>query len=227
VVHPQAGDLLEQVEAQLPLAEAVGHAGQRTELHAAGGQPDQVGGDPVDLHDEHPDGPRALRHLDAEQLLHGHAVAGLVEQRGQVVHPRDERRPLRPVAVLDVLLDAGVQVADDHPRLGHRLALEVEHQPQDAVRGRVLRPHVDDEALLAAEVAAEGLVPVAAGDGVDAALGGLPRPGVRVVRGAHRRPLTGSCAGCRAAGWSRRGTRPGRRRAGSPCAAGARPSRRA
>ena len=69
-----------------------------------------------------------------------------------------------------------------------RLALEVEDEPEDAVRRGVLRPHVDDEALLAVRVG-EGQVPVAAGDGVDAALGGLPGAGVRVglvVGGAHR-----------------------------------------
>ena len=194
MVHPQPGDLLEQVEAHLPLAEAVGHRRERAELHAAGGQADQVRGDPVDLHDQHPDGRRALRDLDAEQLLDRHAVGGLVVQRGQVVHPRHEGRALRPVAVLGVLLDAGVQVADADPRLGHRLALEVEDQPEDAVRRRVLRPHVDDEALLADRIG-EGEVPVAAGDGVDAALGGLPRARVGVggvVGGAHLLPLLDS-----------------------------------
>jgi hypothetical protein len=144
----------------------------------------------VDLHHQHPDGLRALGHLDAEQLLDGHAVAGLVEQRGQVVHPRHEGRALRPVAVLGVLLDAGVQVADHDARLGHRLALEVEDEPEHAVRRRVLGPHVDDEPLLARDVErAERAVPVAAGDRVDGALGGLPRAGVGVggvVRGAHR-----------------------------------------
>ena len=39
-------------------------------------------------------------------------VGVLVEQRREVVHPRHERDALRPVAVLAVLLDAGVQVAD-------------------------------------------------------------------------------------------------------------------
>ena len=39
------------------------------------------------------------------------------------------------------------------PRLGDRLALEVEDQPEHAVRRRVLRAHVDDEALLAVRVA--------------------------------------------------------------------------
>ena len=62
----------------------------------------------------------------------------------------------------------------------------VEDEAEHAVRRGVLRPHVDDEALRAGGVDAEGLVPVPAGDGVDAALGGLAGPGVGVVGGAHR-----------------------------------------
>ena len=134
-------------------------------------------------------------------VFDGHAVGGLVVQRGQVVHPGHERRALHPVAVLDVLLDAGVQVADDHPRLRHRLALQVEDEAEDTVRRRVLRAHVDDEAFLADGVPADGQVPVAAGDGVDAALGGLARAGVRVGRGGHGWTFfTGRRAACPAAG---------------------------
>ena len=55
VVHAQAGEELEQVQDLLALPEAVGHAGERAELHAAGGEGDQVRADPVDLHEEHPD----------------------------------------------------------------------------------------------------------------------------------------------------------------------------
>jgi hypothetical protein len=91
-----------------------------------------------------------------------------------------------PGAVLGVLLDAGVQVADGHPRLGHRLALEVEDQPEDAVGRGVLWAHVHDEAFLAVRIGAEGHVPVAAGDGVDAALSGLARAGRVRISGGHR-----------------------------------------
>ena len=111
---------------------------------------------------------------DAEQLLDAEAVRGLLVQRRQVVHPRAERDALGPGAELHVLLDAGVQVADAAAGLGHRLAVDLEDQPEHAVRRRVLRAHVDDDALLAE---ARGLLgdvgPVAAGGGEDPALGGL------------------------------------------------------
>ena len=113
------------------------------------------------------------------------------------------------------------------PGLGDRLALELEDQPQHAVRRRVLRAHVDDEPLLVVRVVAEDEVPVAAGDGVDPALGGLARAGVRVGVRCHGACVIGRPSARPAAGSSRPCTPPGCRRAGSPCAAGGRPSRRA
>ena len=123
--------------------------------------------------------------LDAEQPLHRQAVRGLVEERRQVVHPGAERDALRPGAELHVLLDAGVQVADDRPQLGHGLAVQGQDQPEHAVRGRVLRAHVDHEALVARAVTrlvggGDHLVPVLPADVVDAPLGLVRLGGSRV-----------------------------------------------
>ena len=118
------------------------------------------------------------RHLDVQQLLDGHAVGGLVEGRRQVVGAGDEGDALRPGPVLAGLLDAGVQVADDRPGLHDGLALELEDQPQHAVRRGVLRTHVDDDAFVVLEVrVGQQRVPVAAGDGEHPALGGVGAAG--------------------------------------------------
>jgi hypothetical protein len=131
MVHPQPGDHLEHVEDFLALPEARGHHGQCAQLQAAGGQRDQVRGDPVQLHKQHPDHVDPLRYLvgDAEQPLHREAVHGLVEDRRQVVHPGYERDALGVVAVLAVLLDPGVQVPDAAPGLHDGLALESQDEP--------------------------------------------------------------------------------------------------
>jgi hypothetical protein len=173
VVHPQAGDHLEDIEALLAGQESVGHRRQRAQLHTAGGQPHPVRGHPVDLGDEHPDHRRARGGLHPEQLLHTEAVDELIEQRRDVVHPGDEGRPLRPRPELGVLLDAGVQVADHGPGVGDRLPVELQHQSQHAMGRGVLRAHIDDQALVVEVRAAEHRVPVAAGDVVDPSLGGL------------------------------------------------------
>ena len=64
--------ILEDVQDVLALAEAVQHHRDRAELHAGGAEPDQVRGDPVELHHQHADrgGPLGDLVLDAEQLLH-------------------------------------------------------------------------------------------------------------------------------------------------------------
>ena len=179
-VHPQTGEELHQVQAFLALPEPGRHAGQRTELHAAGGDGDQVRRDASELHQQHPDHLGPPGHLDLQQFLDRHAVGGLVERRGEVVRSGHEGDALGPGPVFTGLLDTGVQIADDRPGLHDRLALDLEDQPQHSVGGRVLRAHVDDDAFFTvgrvvgtAEVAlGEQVVPVASGDREHAALGG-------------------------------------------------------
>ncbi len=184
VVHPQAGDQLEQVEDELALAEADRHHGERADLHAAGRDADQVGGDPVELHEQDPHDLGLLRDvvLDVEQPLDAEHVAHLVVERREVVHPGAERDALRPGAELHVLLDARVEVADAAAGLGHGLALELEDQPEHAVGGRVLRAHVDDDAVVGLlGEALDDRVPVLPGDREDLALGGLGGARVHVL----------------------------------------------
>ncbi|MGY4645481.1 hypothetical protein ACVW07_003314 [Cellulomonas sp. URHB0016] len=166
VVHAQAGDELEDLEDLLAGREAHGHDRRGAHLVAARGEAHEVRRDPVELHEQHPDdgGPLGDVLGDAEQLLDRETVGRLLEQRGDVVHAGAERHALGPGAELHVLLDAGVQVADARAGLGHRLTVDLEHQPEHAVGRRVLRAHVDDDALLAQPGRLLGDVrPVAAG----------------------------------------------------------------
>ncbi len=137
VVHPQARDELVDVENHFTITESVDHDRGGAELHAAGGDAHQVGGHPVQLHQEHPDDLRPLGDLllDAEEFLDGETVGGLVEEGRQVVHARHERGALRPRAVLEVLLDPGVEVADAAAGLGDRLAVDLQDETEHSVRG--------------------------------------------------------------------------------------------
>ena len=81
--------------------------------------------------------------LDAEQPLDREAERQAVGLRAEVVHPLDERDDLLPLLLLGGLLDAGVEEADGRVGLDDRLAGELQHEPQHAVRAGVLRPHVD------------------------------------------------------------------------------------
>ncbi len=154
------------------------------EFHAAGGQRHQMRGDAVELHEHHAHDGGSFGHEigDAEELLDAQAVGGLVEERGQIVHARDERDTLCPRAEFEVLLDSGVQVSDTAAGLGDGLTVHLEDQPQYAVRRRVLRTHVDDDAFLGefgvrsrrCADRLDDLVPVLTRDGVDGALASRP-----------------------------------------------------
>ena len=148
VVHPQAGDRLEEAQDLLALAPAEEHHRDRAEVHAVGGQEEQVAGDAVHLGHQHPDPGGPDRDLDPEELLDGQRERQLVEQRRGVVHAGDVGGALQVGQGLARLLHAGVQVADD--RLGPQdgLTLELEHEPQHAVGRRVLGTHVDDHRLV-------------------------------------------------------------------------------
>src|SRR5215472_15325345 len=67
-----------------------------------------------------------------------------------------------------------MQVADHRPEFVDRLSVQGQDEPQDTVRRRVLRAHVDDHALVERPVVSlrcrDDLVPVLAADVIDAAL---------------------------------------------------------
>ena len=84
-----------------------------------------------------------LRHRDPEELLHGHAVAHVVDQRRDVVQPVGVRDDAVVVDRFRHLLEAAVEVADLHVGLLDLLPVELRHDPDDPVHGRVRGAHVE------------------------------------------------------------------------------------
>ena len=195
MVHAQAGRLLEEGEHHLALAEAVDHHGRGAEVHAVGGHPHQVRRHPVELGHQHAD-PR--RPAAAAPRPSSASVAKredqLVVQRREVVHAGHVGGALDVGQLLARLLHAGVQVADDRLGAQHRLAVELEHEPQHAVGRGVLGPHVDDHRLVVAALD----VDVAR---VDVAALGQAQDGAHLLaqlagrRGAAGRELLGALRG--------------------------------
>ncbi len=141
--EPESGDQLVDVQQQLALADRVEEHRHGADFHRVRANPDQVARHPLQLGDQHADVLHALWHLEAEELLDGQDVGEAVGLRGQIVHPLDERDHLLPLLLFRRLLDPGVQVADGrHARLD-RLAIELQHEAQHAMRAGVLGPHVD------------------------------------------------------------------------------------
>src|SRR5262249_30053151 len=110
----------------------------------------QVVADPGQLGDDRPDVLAPRGQLDPHELLDRVVPGDLVADRGNVIHPIDDRHVLVVIEVLPELLDPGVQVADVRDRLDDRLAVEGEDEAQGSVRGRVLRAEVErvEELLL-------------------------------------------------------------------------------
>ena len=79
-----------------------------------------------------------------QQLLHRQAVAEIVGKRREVIDAVGQGDRLLIVLDLEFLLDAGVQKADVGLAANDGLAVQFQQQAQHAVRGRVLRPHVED-----------------------------------------------------------------------------------
>ena len=141
-VHPRARHRLVDVEQILALAERVEERRHAADVERVRAEPQQVVEDPRDLVEHHADVLRAHRHLDAEQPLDREAVRVLVAHHRHVVEPVHVRQRLEVRPVLGELLGRAVQQADVRVRALDHLAVELEHEPQHAVRRRVLRPKV-------------------------------------------------------------------------------------
>ena len=200
VVHAQPGDHLEGLEDVLAAAEGDSHERGAAHLVAPGAHGHDVGGDAVELHEQHAGDGGLLRDVvgDAQELLDGERVGDLLEEGGHVVHAGHEGLALHPGAVLHVLLDTGVQVAGSDADLGDDLAVGLQDQAQHAVGGGVDRTHVEDDPVVAQAVGlvalgdlGDDVVPVPAADGELLGAGGqLVRGGAGGAEGscgAHQR----------------------------------------
>ena len=101
-----------------------------------------MAGDPVQLRHDDPDAAHAVIHLDPHQLFHCQCVAQVVVHGSYIIHPVSERDHARVIHVLGMLFEAPVEIPDVGNRLVNDLAVGLQFQAQDPVRGRVLRPHV-------------------------------------------------------------------------------------
>ena len=95
------------------------------------------------LGEEHAQILRADRHLEVEQLLDREHIAVLHAHRRAIIEPVEIGQRLQIGLVLDQLLGAAVEQADVRIDPLDDLAVELHHQPQHAVRRRVLRAEVD------------------------------------------------------------------------------------
>ena len=148
VGQPRAAELLGEVVYLLALAQGVHEGRERADVTGVRADADEVARDAVELARDRSQVPRPRRDLEAEQLLHRHRPALVGEHRREVVDPIRVRHELRVLQQFADLLDAAVQVSDLRHRALHHLAVGLDEEVDDAVRGRVLRPHVQEHQVV-------------------------------------------------------------------------------
>ena len=141
-MHARTGYRLIDVEQVLALAEAIQKDGHRADVQPVRAQPQQVVQQAGDFIEHHADVLRALRHLDAKQLLDRHHIGVLVDHHRHVVETVHVRHRLDERLVFSEFFGRAVQQADMRIGAFDDLAVQFQHQAQHAVGRRMLRPEV-------------------------------------------------------------------------------------
>jgi hypothetical protein len=149
---------LKDAQQVFALAEAVEEDGERADVHGVRAEPDQVRLDASEFVEENAQPLGAFGDLEFEEFFHRERIGGVVGHGTEVVDAVGHRSDLGVELGLAGLLDAGVQVADVRGERDDGLAVELDDQTQHAVRGGMLRAHVQDHRLVADRVGAVGVV---------------------------------------------------------------------
>lgn len=144
-VQASAASALVEHHQLLAFLEAPERRRQGADVHGLGRHVQQVVQDPADFRVQNPDDLATDRHLDAEQLLDGQAEGVFLVHRRHVVEAVEVRNVLQIGPRFHQLLGAAMQQADVRIDAFDDFAIQLQHQTQHAVRGRVLRAEVDVE----------------------------------------------------------------------------------
>ena len=90
---------------------------------------------------------RTFRHIQIHQFFHRHAIGKVVARRVHVIKTVAHHFGFEIGLGFHVLLDARVQIADIRNAVDNCLAIELKQQTQHPMRGRMLRPHVQQHGL--------------------------------------------------------------------------------
>ncbi len=141
----------------LALLEAPQRRRERADIQGLRGDVEEVRKETPDLGIKHADELRPLRYGDADELFDRERISMLLVHRRHVVEPVEIGQRLEIGLVLDELLGAAMEQPDMRIDALDHLAVELEHEPEHAVGGRMLRTEIDGElALVALPLAAIG-----------------------------------------------------------------------
>ena len=138
----RAGHHLHQVPQVLAGLDHVEEHRERAQLHGAGANAREVIRNPGDLRHDHADVVAAVRDRHPQQLLHGHAVAHVVDERRDVVEAVGVGHDAVVVDRLGHLLEAAMQVANLDIDVDDPLPVERRDDPDDPVHRGMRRPDI-------------------------------------------------------------------------------------
>ena len=139
----RAGQKLEEIIEFLALGEGVEKDRHRAEIERHRAQAEQMGRDARHFAADHADRLATRRQFPAHQFLDGERVGDVVRERREVIQPVRVGDELVVLHVLRDLFVAAMQIADIGRRLGDHLAIQLQDEPQNAMRRRMRRPHVE------------------------------------------------------------------------------------
>src|SRR5579872_2480571 len=113
--------------------------------------PDQVTDDAKQFHHHDPDHLPARRHFYSSKTLHGVEVSEIVHHPAQVIDAVAINDVGVPALALSHFFGSTMMEADFGNCINNHLAVKLKHNPQHAVRSRMLRAHVEkDEVFIVA-----------------------------------------------------------------------------
>ena len=146
-MHARPANGFDDAKRTLPVVERVEHRRKLPQVLRERAIPDQVADDPKQFGEHHADHLGARRNRDPGQFLHGHEVGEIVHHAAQVIHAIGVRNIGMPGLALTHLFGAAVMESDLGHRIDDLLAVELNHDPQDTVRARMLRPEVQKDEI--------------------------------------------------------------------------------
>ena len=141
-MHACAGGRFVAVHQVFPLAEGIQEHGHGADIKRVRAQPEQVIEDAGDLVEHDPEVLRARRGFNFKQLLDRAHVGVLVAHHGHVIQPVHVADAVVVGLAFGQFLGAPMQQANVRVDAFHDLAVQFQHQPQDPVGRRVLRPEI-------------------------------------------------------------------------------------
>ena len=142
--QPRAAIFFENFQNFFALAKTIKNRSQRANIQRMRSQPHQMRRDALQLRENCANHARPRRRFHAHQFFNRLAVSQSIRDRGHIIHAVHIRSELLVRAVLGDFFYAAMQISDDAFRADNFFAVELQLHAQHAVRGRMLRTHIDD-----------------------------------------------------------------------------------